>query len=88
MVATSKKYLGGFKLYENEIKQTANSSYRCEYHILFAPKYRRKFIYKTLRKDICQIFRKLCNELKLKIIEVYYDYIHMLVSVLPYMSVE
>ena len=74
---------------KNEIKQTVHSSYRCEYHIVFAPKYRRKVIYKTLRKDIGQIFRKLCNELKVEIIEAEAcsDHIHMLVSIPPYMSV-
>ena len=46
---------------KNEIKQTAHSSYRCEYHIIFAPKYRRKIIYKTLRKDIEQVFGEICN---------------------------
>lgn len=30
---------------KNEIKHTAHSTYRCEYHIVFAPKYRRKDIY-------------------------------------------
>ena len=54
---------------KNELKQTAHSSYRCEYHIVFAPKYRRKIIYKELRKDIGEIFRKLCSEMKVEIIE-------------------
>ena len=49
---------------KNEIKHTAHSSYRCEYHIVFAPKYRRKVIYKELRKDIGEILRKLCNEIR------------------------
>ena len=39
----------------NEIKRTAHSSYRCQYHIVFAPKYRRKEIYGQLRKDIGEI---------------------------------
>ena len=74
---------------KNEIKQTAHSSYRCEYHIVFAPKYRRKVIYKILRKDIGQIFRKICSELKVEILEAEAcpDHIHMLVSISPYMSV-
>ena len=74
---------------KNEIKQTAHSSYRCEYHIVFAPKYRRKVIYKILRKDIGQIFRKICSELKVEILEAEAcpDHIHMLVSIPPYMSV-
>ena len=54
---------------KNEVKQTAHSSYRCEYHIVYAPKYRRKVIYKQIRKDIGEIIRKLCNELKVEIIE-------------------
>ena len=36
----------------NEIKSTAHSKYRCQYHIVFAPKYRRKKIYGKLKKDI------------------------------------
>ena len=36
----------------NEIKNTAHSTYRCQYHIVFAPKYRRKEVYGKLRKDI------------------------------------
>ena len=46
----------------NEIKSTAHSKYRCQYHIVFAPKYRRKEIYGKLKKDIVAILRKLCNQ--------------------------
>ena len=74
---------------KNEIKHTSHSSYRCEYHIIFAPKYRRKVIYGELKKDIGEILRKLCNEKKVEIIEAEAcpDHIHMLVSIPPYMSV-
>ena len=74
---------------KNEIKSTSHSKYRCEYHIVFAPKYRRKIIYKELREDIGQILRKLCNEKKVEIIEAQAcpDHIHMLVSIPPYVSV-
>jgi len=74
---------------KNEIKSTSHSKYRCEYHIVFAPKYRRKIIYKKLREDIGQILRKLCNEKKVEIIEAQAcpDHIHMLVSIPPYLSV-
>lgn len=54
---------------KNEIKSTAHSKYRCQFHIVFAPKYRRKVIYRTLRQDIGQIYRKICIELKVEIIE-------------------
>ena len=73
----------------NEIKSTAHSKYRCQYHIVFAPKYRRKVIYKELRADIGQIIRKLCEEKKVEILEAQTcpDHIHMLVSIPPYLSV-
>ena len=74
---------------KNELKHTAHSSYRCEYHVVFAPKYRRKVIYGEIKKDIGEILRKLCNEMKVEIIEAEAcpDHIHMLVSIPPYMSV-
>ena len=74
---------------KNEIKNTAHSKYRCQYHIVFAPKYRRKVIYKELRADIGQIIRKLCEEKKVEILEAQAcpDHIHMLVSIPPKISV-
>ena len=38
------KKQGGFTQMKNEVKHTAHSSYRCEYHVVFVPKYRRKVI--------------------------------------------
>ncbi len=74
---------------KNEIRHTAHSTYRCQYHIVFAPKYRRKVIYGKLRKDIGQILRKLCEQKGVEIIEANAmpDHIHMLVSVPPYLSI-
>ena len=74
---------------KNEVKHTAHSSYRCEYHLVFAPKYRRKVIYKELRKDIIEIIKKVCKEMKVEIIEgeACPDHIHILVSIPPYMSI-
>lgn len=54
---------------KNEIKSTAHSKYRCEYHIVFAPKYRRKEIYGQLKKAIREILRKLCEQKDVEIIE-------------------
>ncbi len=74
---------------KNEIKTLSHSTYRCEYHIVFAPKYRRKAIYGELRVDIGAILRKLCDEKKVEIIEANAcpDHIHMLVSIPPYLSI-
>lgn len=74
---------------KNEIKSTAHSKYRCEYHIVFAPKYRRKEIYGQLKEDIGEVLRKLCEQKGVEIIEAEAcpDHIHMLVSVPPYLSI-
>ena len=74
-----------FKKTNNEIKHTAHSSYRCQYHIVFAPKYRRKEVYGKIKKDIGEILRKLCEQKGVEIIEAQAcpDHIHMLVSIPP-----
>ena len=74
---------------KNEILHLSHSSYRCQYHIVFAPKYRRKEIYGKLRADIGEIIRKLCNEKKVELLEAEAcpDHIHILVSIPPYLSV-
>ena len=68
---------------------TAHSSYRCEYHIVFAPKYRRREIYGQLKADIGEIIRKLCKEKKVEILEseACPNHIHLLVSIPPYLSI-
>ena len=72
-----------------EIKSSAHSKWRCEYHIVFAPKYRRKEIYGKLKADVGEILRKLCAEKKVDIIEATacVDHVHMLVSIPPHISV-
>lgn len=63
-----------------EIKRTAQSKYRCLYHIVFAPKYRRKEIYGKLRIDIGEILKKLCEQKGAESIEAEAcpDHIHQL----------
>ena len=73
----------------NEIRSSAHSKYRCQYQIVFAPKFRRKEIYGKLKKDIGQILRKLCEQKDVQIIEAEAcpDHIHMLVSIPPHISI-
>lgn len=40
----------------------SHSKWRCQYHIVFASKYRRREIYGKLKVDIGQILRKLCEQ--------------------------
>lgn len=67
----------------------AHTKWNCKYHIVFAPKYRRKVIYGKIKVDIGKILRKQCEQKGVEIIEANLcpDHIHMLVSIPPKMSV-
>ena len=72
-----------------EIRSSAHSKYRCQYHIVFAPKYRRQVIHGQIKKDVGEILRKLCIQKEVEIIEAEAcpDHIHMLVSIPPHISI-
>ena len=74
---------------KNEIRSSSHSKFRCQYHIVFAPKYHRKVIYGQLKRDIGAILRKLCVQKDVELIEAEAcpDHIHMLVSIPPHISV-
>ena len=74
---------------KNDLNHNAHSTWRLQYHIVFAPKFRRKVIYGQLKADIGVILRKLCEEKGVEIIEAEAcpDHIHMLVSIPPQLSV-
>ena len=67
----------------------AHTKWECKYHIVFAPKYRRKNIFGKIRQDIGQMLRKLCDYKGIEIIEAEsgVDHIHMLLSIPPKYSV-
>ena len=67
----------------------AHTKWNCKYHIVFAPKYRRKVIYGKIKVDIGRMLRKLCEYKGVEIIEAEAcnDHIHMLVSIPPKYSV-
>ena len=67
----------------------AHTSWNCKFHIVFAPKYRRREIYGALRRDIGRILRMLCERKGIEIIEAEscIDHVHMLVKIPPKYSV-
>ena len=67
----------------------AHTVWNCKYHIVFAPKYRRKAFFGEKRLEIGKILRKLCEFKQVTIVEaeVCPDHIHMLVEIPPKMSV-
>ena len=70
-------------------KSLSHSKWRCKYHIVFAPKYRRLEVYGKLKADIGVILRKLCEQKNVEILEAQAcpDHIHMLVEIPPSLSV-
>ena len=66
-----------------------HTTYECKYHIVFAPKYRRKEIFGNLKQEIGAILRELCRRKDVEIIkaEACPDHIHLYVSIPPKMAV-
>ena len=74
-----------FSMTEKDINSLEDTKWRCEYHIVFAPKYRRQVIYREIKADIGEILRRLCQQKGIEIIEANAcpDHIHMLISIPP-----
>lgn len=86
------KSKGGQKMNNNplnDVHTLSHTTWNCKYHIVFAPKYRRKVFYGEKRLEIGAILRELCEWKSVKIItaEVCPDHVHMLVEISPKMSV-
>ena len=73
----------------NDTNSLSHTKWNCKYHIVFAPKYRRKVFYKEKRREVGEILRTLCEWKKIKIVEaeVCPDHVHMLVAIPPKYSV-
>ena len=73
----------------NDINSLSHSKWRCKYHIVFAPKYRRQAIYGEIKQDVGKILRQLSENKGVEIIEAELckDHVHMLVSIPPKQSV-
>ena len=74
---------------EKDINSLDHTTWRCQYHVVFAPKYRRMVIYREIRADIGKILRQLCQQKGVEIIEAEAcpDHIRMLLSIPPKYSV-
>ena len=53
----------------NDVKSLSHSKWRCKYHIVFVPKYRRQVIYNQIKVDIGKILRDLCERKGVEILE-------------------
>ena len=73
----------------DDVNSLSHSKWNCKYHIVFAPKYRRRVIYGKIKKDIGAILRQLCEFKEVYILkgEMCKDHVHMLVEIPPKMSI-
>ena len=73
----------------NDTNSLAHTKWNCKYHIVFAPKYRRKVFFGEKRREIGKILRQLCEWKKVNIVEaeVCPDHIHMLLEIPPKIAV-
>ena len=72
-----------------DIHSLSHTKWNCKYHIVFAPKYRRKIFYSEKREAVGKILRQLCEWKGVNIIkaEVCPDHVHMLLEIPPKMSI-
>ncbi len=70
-------------------KSLTHTRWDCKYHVVFIPKYRRKALYKELRKYLGEVFRDLASQKECEIEEghLIVDHVHMLISIPPKDSV-
>ena len=64
-----------------DMNSLSHTKWECKYHIVFAPKFRRKVAYGQLRQDIANILSMLCKRYKVSSIyvqKVLYYYVQLL----------
>ena len=80
---------GSLEMAQNANETLSHTTWNCKYHVVFAPKFRRRLIYGKLRAEIGKILRTLCERKGVEIIEANAcpDHIHMLLQIPPKYSV-
>ena len=70
-------------------KSLSHTRWKCQYHIVFIPKYRKKQLYGKIRTDVREIIATLCRYKGVEIVEgaVCLDHVHLCVSIPPKMSI-
>ena len=68
-----------------DMNSLAHTKWECKYHIVFAPKFRRKVIYGQIKADVGNILSMLCKRKGIEIIEAECmpDHVHMFVRIPP-----
>ena len=66
----------------NDMHSLSHTQWNCKYHVVFAPKYRRKAFFGERALEIGAILRELCRWKGINFIEAYVcpDHVHMLLK--------
>ena len=70
-------------------KSLSHTKWKCQYHIVFIPKYRKKVLYGQLKRDVRDILTALCKYRDVEIISgaVCSDHVHLSLSIPPKLSI-
>ena len=70
-------------------KSLSHAKWKCQYHIVFIPKYRKKKLYGQVKRDMREIISTLCKWKGVEIIDgaVCVDHVHLSVSIPPKISI-
>ena len=74
---------------KQDMNSLAHTRWDCTYHIVMVPKYRRKALYKELRREVGEILRKLCEFKDIEVVtgSIGVDHIHMCLKIPPKQAV-
>ena len=69
----------------DESQSLNHTKWECKYHVVFIPKYRRKALYKELRRHLGEVFRQLAKQKESQIEEGHLlsDHVHMMIQIPP-----
>ena len=72
-----------------DIKKLSHTRWKCQYHIVFIPKYRQKRLHGKLKEDLKEIIKTLCEYKKVEIVNgaVCKDHVHLNVQIPPKLSI-
>ena len=67
----------------------SHTRWKCQYHVVFIPKYRRKVMYGKVKQDVREIIKTLCEYKKVKITAgaVCVDHVHLCIELPPKYSI-
>ena len=70
-------------------KSLSHVKWKCQYHIVFIPKYRKKVLYGQVKADVREIIKTLCRYKSVEIIDgaVCEDHVHLSVAIPPKHSI-